>query len=80
MSKTIADLLLDIVTAVRELPEEAQQVFVHAMTDRVSTHTASRLTHEQQAEIKRRLADPNPTYAAPEEMHEFFSRFGIRSA
>ena len=50
------------------------------MTDRVSTHTASRLTHEQQAEIKRRLADPNPAYAAPEEMHEFFSRFGIRSA
>jgi hypothetical protein len=56
MSKTIADQLLDIVTAVRELPEE---------------------TH--QAEIRRRLADPNPTYAAPEKVREFFSRFGIRS-
>ena len=57
MSKTIADQLLDIVTAVRELPEEAQQ-----------------------AEIRRRLADPNPAYAAPEKVREFFSRFGIRSA
>ena len=57
MSKTIADQLLDIVTAVRELPEEALR-----------------------AEIRRRLADPNPAYAAPEKVREFFSRFGIRSA
>jgi hypothetical protein len=56
------------------LPEEAQQAFVHEMTDRVSAYTASRLTQEQQAEIRRRLADPNPTYAAPEKVREFFSR------
>ena len=31
MSKTIADQLLDIVTAARELPEEAQQALVHEM-------------------------------------------------
>jgi putative addiction module component (TIGR02574 family) len=80
MSKTIADQLLDIVTAVRELPEEAQQALVHEMADRISAYAASRLTHEQQAEIKRRLADPNPAYVAPEEMQEFFSRFSIRSA
>ena len=80
MSKTIADQLLDIVTAVRDLPEEAQQAFVHEMADRVSAYAASRLTQEQQAEIRRRLADPNPAYAAPEKMREFFSRFGIRSA
>ena len=35
MSKTIADQLLDIVTAIRELPEEAQQELVHEMADRV---------------------------------------------
>ncbi len=80
MSKTIADQLLDIVTAIRELPEEAQQELVQEMADRVSTYAASRLTQEQQVEIRRRLADPNPIYAAPEEMHEFFSRFGVRSA
>jgi len=76
MSKTIADKLLDIVTAVRELPEEAQQALVHDIADRV----ASRLTQEQQAEIRRRLANSNPAYAAPEKVREFFSRFGIRSA
>ena len=81
MSKTIADQLLDIVTAIRELPEEAQQqALVHEMAGRVSTYAASRLTQEQQAEIGRRLADPNPTYAAPEKVREFFSRFGVRSA
>jgi hypothetical protein len=66
MSKTIADQLLDIVTAVRELPEEAQQALVHEMADRVSAYAASRLSLEQQAEVRRRLADPNPAYAAPE--------------
>jgi len=76
MSKTIADRLLDIVTTVRELPEEAQQALVHEIADRV----ASRLTQEQQAEIRRCLADPNPTYAAPEKVRELFSRFGVRSA
>jgi hypothetical protein len=80
MSKTIADQLLDIVTAIRELPEEAQQALVHEMADRVSTYAASRLTQEQQAEVERRLANPNPTYAAPEKVHEFFLRFGGRSA
>ena len=80
MSKTIADQLLDIVTAIRELPEEAQQELVHEMADRVSTYAASRLTQEQQAEIRRRLADPDPAYAAPDKVREFFSRFGIRSA
>ena len=80
MSKTIADQLLDIVTAIRELPEEAQQELVHEMADRVSTYAASRLTQEQQVEIRRRLADPNPIYAAPEKAREFFSRFGVRSA
>ena len=80
MSKTIADQLLDIVTAVRELPEEAQQALVHEMADRVSAYSASHLTQEQQAEIERRLADPNPTYAAPDKLQSFFSRFGIRSA
>ena len=78
MSKTIADQLLDIVTAIRELPEEAQQALVHEMADRA--YAASRLTQEQQAEIRRRLADPNPTYATPEKVREFFSRFGFRRA
>ena len=80
MSKTIADQLLDLVTAVRELPEEAQQALVHEMADRVSAYTACRLSQEQQAEIRRRLADPNPAYAAPDKVREFFSRFGVRSA
>ena len=34
----------------------------------------------RRAEIRRRLADPNPAYAAPEKVRKFFSRFGILSA
>jgi hypothetical protein len=80
MSKTIADQLLDFVTAVQQLPEEAQQALLHEMADRISAYAASRLTQEQQAEIRRRLADPNPTYTAPDKVRGFFSRFGICSA
>ena len=36
MSKAIADHLLDIVTAVRALPSDTQEVLVHKITDRVS--------------------------------------------
>ena len=50
------------------------------MADRVSAYAASRLSQEQQAEIRRRLADPNPAYAAPDKVREFFSRFGVCSA
>jgi hypothetical protein len=41
MRKTIADQLLDIVTAVRELPEEAQQALVHEMADRAEVPALS---------------------------------------
>ena len=34
------------------------------MVDRVSAYSASHLTQEQQVEIKRRLANPNPTHAS----------------
>ena len=71
MSKTIADQLLDIVTAIRELPEEAQQELVHEMADRVSTYAASRLTQEQQAEIRRRLADRTRPMRLPKRCGSF---------
>lgn len=78
MSKTIADQLLDIVTAVRELPDEAQEELVHEIVDRVSAYTSPRLSTEQRAEVKRRLA--NPRYASPEQVRAVFARFGIHGA
>jgi hypothetical protein len=78
MSKTIADQLLDIVTAVRELPNEAQEELVHEIAERVSSYTSPRLNSEQRAEVKRRLA--NPRYASPEQARAFFARFGIHGA
>ncbi len=80
MNKTVADQLLDIVTAVREMPDEAQEVLVHEIADHVSEYAHPRLNDDQRAEIKRRLANPSPTYASSEKAHAFFARFGIRSA
>ena len=80
MNKTVADQLLDIVTAVRELPGEAQEVLVHEIADHVSEYTHPRLDEDQRAEVERRLANPAPGYAAPENVDAFFARFGIRVA
>ena len=80
MSKTIADQLLDIVAAVRELPSDTQEALVHEIADRVSEYAQPRLSDAQRFEITRRLTDPSPTYASPEKIQSFFSRFGIRSA
>ena len=80
MNKTVADQLLDIVTAVRELPGEAQEVLVHEIADHVSEYAHPRLDDGQRAEVERRLANPSPAYAAPESVRTFFARFGIRPA
>ncbi len=80
MNKTVADQLLDIMTAVRELPGEAQEILVHEIADHVSEYAHPRLDDDQRAEVEHRLANPAPGYATPENVRTFFACFGIRPA
>ena len=77
MTKTVAEKLSDLVQAVKELPDHAQEALVDEFTGRLSDFTNSALTDEQRAEIDRRLA--NPRYADPDKVREFFARFGVPS-
>ena len=77
MTKTVAEKLSDLVKAVRELPDDTQEVLVDEFADRLSDFTDSTLSDEQRAEIDRRLA--NPRYADPDKVREFFARFGVQN-
>jgi hypothetical protein len=77
MTKTVAEKLSDLVRAVRELPDETQEVLVDEFVDRLADFTNSTLSEEQRVEIGRRLA--NPRYADPEKLRDFFARFGVQN-
>ena len=77
MTKTVAEKLSDLVSAVRELPEDSQEVLVEEFVDRLADFTNSTLSDEQRAEIGRRLA--NPRYADPDKLRDFFARFGVQN-
>jgi hypothetical protein len=77
MTKTVAEKLSDLIRAVRELPEDTQEVLVDEFVERLSDFTNSTLSDEQRAEINRRLA--NPRYADPDKLRDFFARFGIQN-
>ncbi len=77
MTKTVAEKLSDLVKAVRQLPDDTQEVLVDEFAGRLSDFTDSTLSDEQRAEIDRRLA--NPRYADPEKVREFFARFGVQN-
>jgi hypothetical protein len=66
MTKTVAEKLADLVKAVRELPDDTQEVLVDEFAGRLSDFTDSTLSDEQRAEIDRRLA--NPRYADPDKV------------
>ena len=77
MTKTVAEKLSDLVKAVRELPDDTQEVLVDEFAGRLSDFTDSTLSDEQRAEIDRRLA--NPRYADPDKVRDFFARFGVQN-
>ena len=77
MTKTVAEKLSDLVSAVRELPVDSQEVLVEEFVDRLADFTNSTLSDEQRAEIGRRLA--NPRYADPDKVQDFFARFGVQN-
>jgi putative addiction module component (TIGR02574 family) len=77
MTKTVDEKLSDLVKAVRELPDDTQEVLVDEFAGRLADFTDSTLSDEQRAEIDRRLA--NPRYADPNKVREFFARFGVQN-
>ncbi len=72
------DQVKTILDRVLTWPEERQQDAAEILTlmeeqDKARLH----LTDEQVAEVKRRLADPNPKFLTFEEVRERFARRGI---
>ena len=77
MTKTVDEKLSELVKAVRELPDDTQEVLVDEFAGWLADFTDSTLSDEQRAEIDRRLA--NPRYADPDKVREFFARFGVQN-
>jgi hypothetical protein len=75
MTKTVAEKLSDLVNAVKELPDQAQEALVDEFAERLTDFTNAGLSEGQRGEIDRRLASPR--YADPEKVRDFFGRFGI---
>ena len=77
MGKTVAQKLSDLVQAVKQLPDDSQAAILDEFADRLSDFTDVALSEQQRAEVDRRLA--NPRYADPDQVADFFARFGVRS-
>ncbi len=82
MNKAIANQLLDIVMAVRELPDETQEQLVHEIADRVSVYTRPRLTKvyrvndDERAALERSAEDVRHNrFATDQEVEALFARF-----
>lgn len=58
MTRTIADKLEPLAKALRDLPDEAQDAVLAEVEQHIKGLSASTLTEEQRAEVKRRLALP----------------------
>jgi hypothetical protein len=69
------DQIKEILDRVLAWPPERQADVAH-MVELMEEQDRSdlRLTDEQVAEVKRRLADPNPTFLTLEEVRERFAR------
>ncbi len=77
MTKTVEDRLSDLVKAVMALPDDTQEALVEEFRERLSDFTDSGLTDAQRAEVDRRLA--NPRHAQPDQVREFFARYGVKA-
>ena len=74
MTKTGADKLSDLLSAVRALPQPGQDMLVQELEERVAELTESHLSDAQRLEIKRRLALPR-RHAADEDVRALLRRY-----
>lgn len=59
MAKAIAAKLARLVEAVRTLPTDSQSTIVRELVERVAELSASQMSDEQRAEVKRRKSSPH---------------------
>lgn len=58
------------------LPDDRRAAIEELLADIMESEGADcDFTPEQLAELDRRMADPNPEYASPEEVEAFFARY-----
>lgn len=68
-------MVKSILDRVLTWPQERQQAAAEMLTLMEEQDKSTlRLTDEQVAEVKRRIADPNPTFLTLEEVRERFAR------
>ena len=71
-------LLQEAIEHLKALPETEQDAIAADMIERVTDYSDVRLSEEQQAEVRRRLANPGVP-VSEETMQAFFARFGIEA-
>lgn len=59
------------------LPEERRARIEELLSEIMASEAECELSPEQLAELKRRMADPNPEYATAEEVEAFFARYRV---
>jgi hypothetical protein len=64
----------EILDRVLTWPPERQANAVRVLTEMEQQDSSLRLTDEQAAEVRRRLADPNPKFLTLDEVRERFAR------
>lgn len=67
----------DAVAAARRLPESTQSAIAVEILERVQAFGRSQLIADQQAEVRRRLAEPRQI-ADEAEVRQFFERHGVK--
>jgi hypothetical protein len=62
------------IAKLKELPADMQEGWAAMILSQLEVQDRYTLTDEQVAEVKRRLADPNPKYLSLEEFEAFVER------
>lgn len=73
MTKTLEK----ITEVVKTLPEDRQNELLEWLEDVQQQHNAPQLSPEQNAEVARRMADPNPVYATDEQVQAVFAKYAV---
>ena len=74
MKNTSADKLHDLVSTVRALPQESQDLLLREIEDRVTELTTAQLRAAQRKEIKARLAMPR-RHVPDDEVRDILRRY-----
>ena len=74
MKNTAADKLSELVSTVKTLPRECQDLLIREFEDRVAEFTSSQMSATQRDEIKARLAMPR-RHVPDDEVRDILRRY-----